>query len=80
VLTRFELIRFDAEVAAIYFIRSFRFRVELEDILAIVGFTLGVTLLACFFPPGARQEWTRPRRCGTSEGTWTQTGAEWISP
>jgi lipoprotein-releasing system permease protein len=50
VLTRFELIRFDAEVAAIYFIRSVPFRVELEDLLAIVGFTLGVTLLACFLP------------------------------
>lgn len=50
VLTRFELIRFDSEVAAIYFIRSVPFRVELEDLLAIVGFTLGVTLLACFLP------------------------------
>jgi len=50
VLTRFELIRFDSEVAAIYFIRSVPFRVELEDVLAIVGFTLGVTLLACFLP------------------------------
>ena len=50
VLTRFELIRFDAEVAAIYFISSVPFRVELEDLLAIVGFTLGVTLLACFLP------------------------------
>ncbi|MEA2563132.1 MAG: lipoprotein-releasing system permease protein [Acidobacteriota bacterium] len=50
VLTRFELIRFDSEVAAIYFIRSVPFRVELDDLLAIVGFTLGVTLLACFLP------------------------------
>jgi len=50
VLTRFELIRFDAEVAAIYFIRSVPFRVEIDDLLAIVGFTLGVTLLACFLP------------------------------
>ncbi|HWM92887.1 MAG TPA: ABC transporter permease [Thermoanaerobaculia bacterium] len=50
VLTRFELIRFDSEVAAIYFIRSVPFRVELEDIMAIVGFALGVTLLACFLP------------------------------
>ena len=50
VLTRFELIRFDSEVAAIYFIRSVPFRVELEDLLAIVGFTLGVNLLACFLP------------------------------
>lgn len=50
VLTRFELIRFDSDVAAIYFISSVPFRVELEDLLAIVGFTLGVTLLACFLP------------------------------
>jgi lipoprotein-releasing system permease protein len=50
VLTRFELIRFDADVAAIYFIRSVPFRVELPDLLAIVGFALGVTLLACFLP------------------------------
>lgn len=50
VLTRFELIRFDADVAAIYFIRSVPFRVELPDLFAIVGFALGVTLLACFLP------------------------------
>jgi lipoprotein-releasing system permease protein len=50
VLTTFELIRFDAEVAAIYFIRSVPFRVELNDILAIVGFALLVTLLACLVP------------------------------
>jgi lipoprotein-releasing system permease protein len=37
-------------VAAIYFIRSVPFRVELPDLLAIVGFALGVTLLACFLP------------------------------
>jgi lipoprotein-releasing system permease protein len=50
VLTRFELIRFDAEVAAIYFIRSVPFRVEVGDVLAIVAFALGVTLLACSLP------------------------------
>lgn len=50
VLTRFELIRFDAEVAAIYFIRSVPFRVEVDDLLRIVVFTLGVNLLACFLP------------------------------
>jgi lipoprotein-releasing system permease protein len=50
VLTTFELIRFDSEVAAIYFISSVPFRVELEDVLAIVGFSLLVTLLACFAP------------------------------
>lgn len=50
VLTRYELIRFDAEVAAIYFIRSVPFRVELPDVLAIVGFALAITLAASFFP------------------------------
>jgi lipoprotein-releasing system permease protein len=50
VLTTFELIRFDPEVAAIYFIKSVPFRVQLDDVLAIVGFALVVTLLACFVP------------------------------
>lgn len=50
VLTTFELIRFDSEVAAIYFIDSVPFRVELSDLLAIVGFALLVTLLACLVP------------------------------
>jgi lipoprotein-releasing system permease protein len=50
VLTEFELIRFDPEVAAIYFISSVPFRVEPEDLLAIVGFALLVTLVACFLP------------------------------
>lgn len=50
VLTTFELIRFDSEVAAIYFIDSVPFRVEPLDILAIVGFALVITLLACLVP------------------------------
>ena len=50
VLTRFELIRFDAEVAAIYFIRSVPFRVRPVDLAAIVAFALAVTLLACLVP------------------------------
>ncbi len=50
VLTTFELIRFDAEVAAIYFIRSVPFRVRPTDLLAVVGFALLVTLVACFVP------------------------------
>ncbi len=50
VLTEFELIRFDPEVAAIYFISSVPFRVEPNDLLAIVGFALLVTLVACFLP------------------------------
>jgi lipoprotein-releasing system permease protein len=49
-LTTFELIRFDSEVAAIYFISSVPFRVEPMDLLAIVGFALLVTLIACFAP------------------------------
>lgn len=50
VLTTFELIRFDSEVAAIYFIDSVPFRVEPMDLLAIVGFALAVTLAACLVP------------------------------
>jgi lipoprotein-releasing system permease protein len=50
VLTTFELIRFDPEVAAIYFIKSVPFRVQLDDVLTIVGFALVVTLGACFVP------------------------------
>jgi lipoprotein-releasing system permease protein len=50
VLTTFELIRFDAEVAAIYFIRSVPFRVRPLDLVAVVGFALLVTLFACWFP------------------------------
>lgn len=50
VLTRFELIRFDAEVAAIYFIRSVPFLVRPRDLAAIVAFALAVTLVACLAP------------------------------
>ena len=50
ILTRFELIRFGPEVAAIYFLSSVPFRVELSDVLAVVGFTLTVMLLACWLP------------------------------
>jgi len=55
-LTRFELIKFDEELAAIYFISSIPFRVRLLDVLAIVVFTALVTGLACWFPArrGAR--------------------------
>ena len=55
-LTRFELIRFDEELAAIYFISSISFRVRFSDVLAVVLFTLIVTALACWFPArrGAR--------------------------
>jgi lipoprotein-releasing system permease protein len=50
VLTTFELIRFDSEVAAIYFISSVPFRVRPGDLLAVVAFALLVTLLACWAP------------------------------
>ncbi len=50
VMTTFKLVRFDPEVAAIYFIDSVPFHVEPRDVLAVVGFALLVTLLACFAP------------------------------
>lgn len=50
VLDTFELIRFDPEVASIYFIRSVPFRLRATDLAAIVLFTLGITFLACWFP------------------------------
>jgi lipoprotein-releasing system permease protein len=50
VLTTFELIRFEPEVAAIYFIKSVPFRVQPLDLAAIVGFSLLVTLVACGGP------------------------------
>jgi lipoprotein-releasing system permease protein len=49
-LTTFELVRFDPEVAAIYFIKSVPFRLEPSDLLAVVGFSLLVTLVACLYP------------------------------
>ncbi len=49
-LTTFHLIRFDPDVAAIYFIAAVPFRVEPLDVAAVVAFSLGVTLLACTAP------------------------------
>ncbi len=49
-ITEFELVRFDPEIAAIYFIDSVPFRVEFTDVAAIVTFTLAVTLAACALP------------------------------
>lgn len=49
-LTRFRLIRFDPEVADIYFLSSVPFRVDVGDVLAVAGFSIGVTLLACLLP------------------------------
>jgi len=50
VLTEFELIRFDPEVAAIYFICSVPFRVRPTEVAAVVLFTLAVTMAACWLP------------------------------
>ena len=50
VLTHFELIRFEPELAAIYFISSVPFRIELQDILAVTLFSLTVTVVACWVP------------------------------
>lgn len=50
VLTTFELIRFEPEVAAIYFIDSVPFRVEGGDLLAVVSFALGLTVLGSLVP------------------------------
>jgi lipoprotein-releasing system permease protein len=49
-LTTFELIRFEPEVAAIYFIKSVPFRIRPLDLAAIIGFSLLVNLVACAFP------------------------------
>jgi lipoprotein-releasing system permease protein len=49
-MTEFRLIRFSPDVAAIYFLSSVPFRVEAGDLLAIVLFTLTVTLVACILP------------------------------
>jgi lipoprotein-releasing system permease protein len=49
-LTTFRLIRFDSEVAAIYFISFVPFRVTGGDVAWIAGCTLLVTLVACFVP------------------------------
>ena len=61
ILTRYELIRFSPEVAAIYFLSSVPFRIVLRDLLAVVAFTGGVTLLACWFP-AQRAASVRPAR------------------
>lgn len=50
IITEFELVRFDPEVAAIYFIDSVPFLIEAKDLLAILVFSLGVTAIACLLP------------------------------
>jgi lipoprotein-releasing system permease protein len=49
-MNEFELIRFDPEVAAIYFLAAVPFRLAASDLLAIALFTLAVTLAACWLP------------------------------
>jgi lipoprotein-releasing system permease protein len=49
-LDRFHVIRFGADVAAIYFLGAVPFEVRALDLLAIAGFALGVNLLACLAP------------------------------
>ena len=50
VVTRYELVRFDPGVAEIYFISSVPFDVQALDLLAVAGFSLLVTGLACWWP------------------------------
>ncbi|HXU45841.1 MAG TPA: ABC transporter permease [Thermoanaerobaculia bacterium] len=50
ILTTFRLIRFEPDIAAIYFIDHVPFRVVPRDLLAIVGFSLAVNLLASWLP------------------------------
>ncbi|HEV8628910.1 MAG TPA: FtsX-like permease family protein [Thermoanaerobaculia bacterium] len=47
---RFQLIRFDPEVAAIYFVSAVPFRVEASDLLAVTAFSVLFTLLSCLLP------------------------------
>lgn len=49
-MNEFELIRFDPEVAAIYFLSAVPFRLVTRDLVAVGLFTLAVTLLACWLP------------------------------
>ena len=50
IITRFELIRFDPEVADIYFLDAVRLRIIPWDLAAITVFTMFVTLISCIFP------------------------------
>ena len=49
-MNEFELISFDPEVAAIYFLAAVPFRVTASDLVAVTLFTLVVTLVACWLP------------------------------
>jgi lipoprotein-releasing system permease protein len=50
VLDRFQLIRFDPEVAAIYFVSAVPFRIAPRDLVAIAALSLAFTLLSCLLP------------------------------
>ena len=50
IITRYELVRFDPGVAEIYFISSVPFDLRTLDLLAVAGFSLLVTALACWWP------------------------------
>ena len=50
VLTEFEIVSFGPGVAAIYFISSVPFRVRPADVLAVLTFSMGATLLASWLP------------------------------
>ncbi|MEM1179754.1 MAG: FtsX-like permease family protein, partial [Acidobacteriota bacterium] len=50
VVTRYELVRFDPEVAAVYFIDSVPFITQGQDVAAIVAFSFTVTVIACSIP------------------------------
>lgn len=49
-LDTFELVRFDPEVAAIYFLSAVPFEVQLDDVAAVVGFSLLFTVASCLLP------------------------------
>jgi lipoprotein-releasing system permease protein len=49
-LTQYHVIRFDPDVAAVYFLSSVSFRVRAVDLAAVVGFTLAVTIASCWLP------------------------------
>jgi lipoprotein-releasing system permease protein len=49
-VTRYELLRFDPEMAEVYFLRAVPLRLAGRDAAAIAGLALGVTLLACWLP------------------------------
>ena len=50
IITRYELVRFDPGVTEIYFVSSVPFDVQAQDLLAVAGFSLLVTALACWWP------------------------------